>query len=162
MKNYGLWWGILDHFFNLLWVWGLSEGLIPFGCCSRKGIFRLRVAFQRRWVFADLEGFLICLGSFPWQFQWSQMARHREWLSFRSRSWRRFAFHLWVWGLSEGLIPFGCCSRKGIFRLRVAFQRRWVFADLEGFLICLGSFPWQFQWSQMARHREWLSSQLGS
>ena len=123
---------------------------------------RPQVAFQRRWVFADRGEYLPCLGSFPWRFQLSRLAQRREWWSFRWGSWRKFAFHLWVWGPSGEWTLSGCCSQTMSVRPQVAFQRRWVFADQEEFLPCPGSFLWQFRSSLRARHREWWSFRWGS
>jgi hypothetical protein len=138
-----------------LWVSKQGEEWILFGCCSQRGFFRLQVVFLRRWVFADLGGFLICLGFCLWRSQLNQRLRLLEWWFFLWGSWRRFVFHLWVSKQGEEWILFGCCSQRGFFRLQVVFLRRWVFADLGGFLICLGFCLWRSQLNQRLRLLEW-------
>ena len=93
--------------------------------------------FSKRFIsnsrFANIKNLL---ESWPWHFQWYQMLQLPRWLSFQSKSWRKFAYHHGDEGPNEELIPFECYSRTMFDHLRVACRQRSNVAGQVGFPPC--------------------------
>jgi len=123
--DYGFFINLLKGIFSFHLLISRPNGvLILFGCCSQIRFFHLLIVFQRKSIFVDLVGYLLCLRSWPWHFQLSLMVQHLMWLFFRLRSWQRFTYHLLISKLSGVLILFGCCSQIRFCHLLIVYQRK--------------------------------------
>ena len=135
------WWSFQLMFWRifafLLLILILSVKLILSRCCSQIRFFRLLVIFQQKWVSIDRVGFLLCLRFWLWHSLWNQRVQHPRWWSFQLRFWRIFTYHLSISKLNVKWILFKYCSQIMFFRLLIIFQRKWVFIDRVGFLLCL-------------------------